>query len=273
MSYQTIEVRKLTARIGAEVFGVDLGGDIGNHQFDEIRRAYLENQVIFFRDQPMTLEQHTAFGRRFGKLHENPGARNPMPEHSGVIAVQADENSKRVSGDVWHSDVSCDMEPPSTSILHIHDVPEAGGDTVFTSMYAAYDALSDSMKAYLVDKRAVHDGDHVYRNKNGLDPADKSYPRAEHPIVRTHPESGRKGLFVNRLFTTTVVGLNRNESDALLEMLFRHAEFVDFQCRFKWRPGSVAMWDNRCTLHYAVFDYFPQRRSGYRVTICGDRPH
>ena len=228
--------------------------------------------MIFFRDQTMTLDQHKDFGLRFGKLHENPGARNPMPEHPGVIAVKADENSKRVSGDVWHSDVSCDAEPPSASILHIHDVPDCGGDTLFASMYSAYDALSDSMQAFLADKNAIHDGDHVYRNKNGPVAADKVYPRAEHPIVRTHPETGRKGLFVNRNFTTHIVGLNSNESESLLDFLYRHTESPEFQCRFKWQQGSVAMWDNRCTIHYAVFDYFPQRRFGYRVTVCGDRP-
>ena len=272
MNDQSIEVRKLTPRIGAEIFGVDLGRGISDSQFNEIQRAYLENQVIFFREQAMTLDQHKAFGRRFGVLHINPGARNPMPDHPGVITIKADENSKRVAGDVWHSDVSCDPEPPATSILHIHDVPETGGDTLFASMYAAYEALSDDMKSFLADKRAVHDGDHVYRNKNGPDPADKVYPRAEHPIVRTHPESGRKCLFVNRNFTTRIVGLQKEESDAVLAFLYRHTEGPDFQCRFRWRPGSVAMWDNRCTTHYAVFDYHPQRRFGYRVTVCGDRP-
>ncbi len=273
MSFQSINVKKLTPRIGAEISGVDLGRPISNSQFEEIRKAFLENQVIFFRDQTMTLDQHKDFGQYFGKLHENPGARNPMPDHPGVIAVKADENSRRVSGDVWHSDVSCDEEPPAASILHIHDVPDSGGDTLFSSMYAAYDALSGAMKAFLAGKKAVHDGEHIYRNKNGSDVADKAYPRAEHPIVRTHPETGKKCLFVNCNFTTHIVGLSSNESAALLKFLYRHTESLEFQCRFKWQEGSVAMWDNRCVIHYAVFDYFPQRRFGYRVTVCGDRPY
>jgi taurine dioxygenase len=273
MTYQSIEVRKLTPTIGAEVFGVDLGGQIGNQQFQEIHQALLDNLVIFFRDQSMTVEQHKAFGARFGKLHVHPNAPKAIPEHPEILVIKADANSKRVAGEVWHSDVSCDEEPPMGSILHIHEVPaNGGGDTMFASMYAAHDALSETMRGFLAGCTAIHESlksaNHQYRDKT----ADQRFPQAEHPVIRTHPETGRKALFVNRGFTTRIPQLSKAESDAMLEMLFRHAETPAFNCRFKWRPHSVAFWDNRAAQHQALWDYFPQRRFGYRVTVCGDRP-
>lgn len=273
MSDHSIVLRKLTPHIGAEVSGVNLAGDLGNSQFDEIHRAFLEHQVLVFRDQDITLEQHQAFGRRFGKLHINPGATFQHEDHPAVIMVRADENSTQANGEAWHSDVSCDPEPPSASILHIKEIPgDGGGDTLFASTYAAYDALSQPMKDFLNNKKAVHDGEHRYRQRHGLSAAEKNYPRAEHPIVRTHPETGRKGLFVNRNFTTGIVGMNRNESDAILEMLYTHMESPLFQVRVHWSADTIAMWDNRCTMHCALWDYFPRRRFGYRVTVQGDRP-
>jgi len=273
MTYQSIEVRKLTPTIGAEIFGVDLGGQIGNQQFQEIHKALMENQVIFFRDQKMTAEQHKDFGARFGKLHVHPNAPKLIEGHPEILVIKADENSKRVAGEVWHSDVSCDEEPPMGSILHIHEVPaNGGGDTSFANMYAAYDALSDTMKRFLEGCTAIHaslkSANHQYREKI----ADMRFPESEHPAVRTHPETGRKALFVNRGFTTRIPQLSNFESDALLEMLFRHAEQSRFHCRFKWRPNSVAFWDNRATMHQAMWDYYPERRYGYRVTVCGDKP-
>ena len=273
MEYQTIGVRKLTPRIGAEISGVDLAADLSNRQFDEIHRAWLEHQVLVFRDQDITLGQHEAFGRRFGKLHVNPGAYFQHQDHPAVIMVKADETSSHANGEQWHSDVSCDPEPPSASILHIKEIPgDGGGDTLFASMYAAYDALSEPIKVFLEGKKAVHDGEHVFRKRHGTTAAEKTYPRAEHPIVRTHPETGRKGLFVNRVFTTGIVGLNPNESDAILQMLYTHLESPLFQVRVHWQANSIAMWDNRCTSHCALWDYFPRRRFGYRVTVQGDRP-
>jgi taurine dioxygenase len=273
MAYESIEVRKLTPTIGAEVFGVDLGGQIGNQQFQEIHQALLDNLVIFFRDQRMTPDQHKAFGARFGKLHIHPNAPKLIEGHPEILVIKADENSKRVAGEVWHSDVSCDEEPPMGSILHINEVPaNGGGDTMFANMYAAYDALSEPMRHFLCGLTAMHESlksaNHQFREKR----EDQRFPAAEHPVIRTHPETGRKALFVNRGFTTRIVQLARAESDALLEMLFRHVETPSFSCRFKWRPNSVAFWDNRAAQHQALWDYFPQRRFGYRVTVCGDRP-
>ncbi|MGY8993908.1 MAG: TauD/TfdA dioxygenase family protein [Rhodospirillales bacterium] len=273
MSIPSIDVRKLTPTIGAEIFGVDIGHGVSKGQYDEIRQALLDNLVIFFRDQDMTLDQHKAFGRLFGKLHIHPEPAFPVAGHPEVITIKADENSMRVAGEVWHSDVSCDAEPPMGSILHIHNVPEnGGGDTLFANMYAAYEGLSETMQSFVGGLSAMHDGNAAYRDKPAVPDPDKVYPRAEHPIVRTHPETGRKALFVNRYFTEGIVGLSVEESNALLEILYRHIEKPEWQCRFKWQPNSVAFWDNRCAQHNAIWDYFPQRRFGYRVALCGEKP-
>jgi alpha-ketoglutarate-dependent taurine dioxygenase len=273
MAYETIEVRKLTPTIGAEIFGVDLGDDLGNQQFQEVHDALMENLVVFFRDQKMTPERHKEFGSRFGRLHLHPAAPSLLDGHPEILVIKADENSKRVAGEEWHSDVSCDPEPPMGSILYMHEVPaNGGGDTLFASMYAAYDGLSAPIKTLLEGMTAIHDGEHVYRGRYGVDDRGKTFPRAEHPVIRTHPVTGRKALYVNRGFTTRIVQLKRHESAAVLDMLFEHAETPEFQCRFKWQPGSIAFWDNRCVQHHAMWDYFPLRRYGHRVTICGDKP-
>jgi taurine dioxygenase len=274
VSNQTIDVKPVTPRIGAEIFGVDLAGPLGNQQFQEIHDALMTHQVIFFRDQEISLEQHKAFGRRFGDLHIHPGS--PGPEgHPEILVIHADANSKRIAGERWHSDVTCDVEPPMGSILHLHTLPETGGDTLFSSMYAAYEALSEPMKRFLDPLTATHDGEHVYRGRyrdRGVDDTGKVYPKASHPVIRTHPVTGRKGIFVNSTFTTRINELSRDESDAVLGMLWEHCAKPDFQCRFRWQPNSVAFWDNRCVQHIAMWDYFPQVRSGYRVTVKGDRP-
>jgi taurine dioxygenase len=158
------------------------------------------------------------------------------------------------------------------SILYLQEVPPVGGDTLFASMYAAYEALSEPIKRLLETLTAVHDGAHYYRDRYGDRPREGGYPRAEHPVVCTHPVTGRRLLFVNRSFTTHVPALSPAESDAILELLYRHIETPEFQCRFSWRPGSVAFWDNRCVQHQAIWDYYPQRRHGHRVTIQGERP-
>ena len=279
MGNKNIDVRPMTPRIGAEIHGADLAQDLGNQTFQEIHDALMEHQVVFFRDQEMTLDQLKAFGRLFGELHTHPGS--PGPEgHPQIIVVHADANSKRASGRTWqashwHSDVSCDQEPPMGSILHLHTIPAVGGDTLFASMYAAYDALSDAMKSYLENLTATHDGEHVYRGRckdRGVDDSSKSYPRAVHPIIRTHPITGRKSIYVNPVFTTHINEISKDESDAILGYLYEHCGKPNFQVRFRWQPNSVAFWDNRCVQHIAMWDYFPQTRSGYRVTIKGDRP-
>jgi len=271
--YETLTVDKLTPVIGAEIRGVDLSAPLSGRQFDEIHRALTENLVIFFRGQRLTPERHLAFGRLFGDLHVHPAAPHAegTPE---LMIIHADKDSPRANGEGWHSDVSCDPEPPLGTILHITQCPPKGGDTLFASMYAAYEALSNRMQAYLAGLTAVHDGEHVYRGlfESFGEPDRPSYPRAEHPVVRTHPVTGRKALYVNRGFTTRILGIPIDESDAVLRYLYEHMESPLFQCRFRWEPDSVAFWDNRCTQHRALWDYWPHTRSGRRVTVKGDKP-
>ena len=272
--YETITVDKLTPIIGAELGGVDLSKPLSNRQQDEIHRALAENLVIFFRDQVLTPEQHMSFGRLFGDLHVHPAAPHEpgMPE---FMIIHADKNSPRANGEGWHTDVSCEVEPPMGSILHIETCPPRGGDTLFANMYAAYDALSDRMKAYLDGMIALHDGEPVYRGLfKPIGVADKpEYPRAEHPVVRTHPVTGRKCLYVNAGFTSRLLGVPRDEGDAILRYLYQHMENPLFQCRFRWQENSIAFWDNRCVQHRAMWDYWPHTRSGNRVTVAGDKPY
>ena len=208
-TYEAITVEKLTPIIGAEIGGVDLAKVVSDHSrsnrtLDEIHRALAENLVIFFRDQDITPQQHLAFGRLFGDLHIHPAAPHE-PGEPALMKIYADKDSPRANGEGWHTDVSCDVEPPMGSILYIRQCPPHGGDTLFASMYAAYDALSDRMKSYLDGLTALHDGEAAYRGLYAnFGVADKpAYPSAEHPVVRTHPVTGKKALYVNRGFTAT----------------------------------------------------------------------
>jgi taurine dioxygenase len=272
MGFETIEVRKTTP-IGAEIFGVDLAGQLSNRQFDEIHQALMDNLVIFFRDQKLSAEQHKAFGARFGKLHIHPNAPKGLPDHPEILVIKADENSKRVAGEAWHSDVSCAEEPPMGSILYIHDVPpDGGGDTMFANMYQAYETLSEPLRKMLDGMTAVHDSWKAHSDRKPRGGSDMQFPRFEHPVVRVHPVTGRKLLFVDRGFTTRIVQLRRTESDALLTFLFQHIETPKLSYRFRWEKNSIAFWDNRCAQHQAIFDYWPHKRYGHRVTICGDKP-
>jgi taurine dioxygenase len=270
--YETIRVAKLTPIIGAEIEGVDLAKPLAPAQEAEVHRALAEHCVIFFRDQHMTPQDQAAFGRLFGDLDVHPAAPHMegMPE---VMIIAADENSRRANGEGWHSDVSCEPEPPMGTILYVKECPPEGGDTLFASMYAAYEALSDRLKTYLDGLTAIHDGEHVYRGLYEGVQDKPVYPRAVHPVVRTHPVTGRKCLFVNRGFTTRLVGVPADESAAILRYLYEHMENPLFQCRFRWQQNSVAFWDNRCVQHRAMWDYWPQRRYGNRVTVSGDKPY
>jgi taurine dioxygenase len=272
MTSTAIEVDKLTPHVGAEIRGVDLRRPLDEPTFKAIHAALVDNGVVFFRDQHLTPDQQKDFGRLFGELHVHPAAPSLLSGHPEILVIHADETSKHVAGENWHSDVSCDPEPPMGSILYMHELPPVGGDTLFASMYAAYDALSEPMKRFLEPLTAMHEGEHVYRGRYGVDDAGRVFPKAEHPVIRTHPDSGRRALFVNGGFTTRIVGLARAESDALLQFLFRHLETPEFQCRFRWQVNSVAFWDNRSVQHHAMWDYYPQRRHGHRVTIRGDKP-
>ena len=218
MTTAELDIRPLTPTIGAEVHGVDLSEDMSQETYAAIRQALLDHLVIFFRDQDVTLDQHKAFGKRFGELHVHPqGLRGDLAEHPDVLAIHADEHTKRVAGHSWHSDVSCDAEPPMGSVLRLHTVPPQGGDTLFANMYAAYDALSERMKTYLDGLMATHDGAPNYLSRARIDnlPVKDSYPANSHPVIRTHPETGRKCLFVNPVFTQRIDDIPEDESRAI----------------------------------------------------------
>lgn len=221
----------------------------------------------------MTPGQHVAFGERFGELHIHSTAPcvDNRPE---LMKIHTDATSPFSEGTAWHTDGSPNEEPPMASILHLTTVPEVGGDTLFANMYAAYDALSDTMKEILDTLSALHNSD-INRGRyesvgGGL--RREAFPEAVHPVIRTHPATGRKLIYVHAQCTKHIVGMKPAESEGLLNFLYAHNANPQFQCRFKWEANSVAMWDNRCTQHHATWDYFPQTRSGVRVTIKGDRP-
>ena len=274
MAYDTIHVRPLTPVLGAEVSDIDRTAILSNRQVDDLHAALAAHQVLFFRDQKIDLEQQKRLGRHFGELHIHPNT--PGPEgHPEILPIHADGQSKRANGENWHSDVSCDAEPPLGSILHLHTVPPVGGDTIFASQTAAYDALTPAFQAFVAGLTATHSGDRSYRRTNkllGIDDSQRVFPQAVHPVVRTHPVTGRKALFVNENFTMHINELSPAESRAVLDFLCAHSTKPAFQVRFSWQPNSIAFWDNRAVQHIAMWDYFPQVRSGYRVTVKGDRP-
>ncbi len=270
MSDSRIEVKPLTARIGAEVGGVDLTRPLSNAEVSAIHDALIAHQVIFFRDQPIDMDAHERFGRHFGRLYDHVDvfgeaylSKHGVPGHPEIVRIHTDETSTGVAAETWHTDMSCRAEPPMGTILHIHTLPPVGGDTLWASTTAAYDALSPRMKAYLEGLTAVHDGRRAFGQWMG----ERPYPATAHPIIRTHPVTGRRLIFVNEEFTSHIVELPREEGAAVLSFLTEHVKHPDFQVRFRWEKDSVAFWDNRCTQHHAVWDYFPHVRSGYRVVI------
>lgn len=271
--YDAIHVRPLTPVIGAEIEGVDLAGELSNHQFSEVRRALLEHHVLVFRNQHLSAEDHKRFGRRFGKLHVHP--LQAMREGDNErLEVKASKESKFVAGEGWHADVTCDAEPPMGSLLYLEQTPEigCGGDTLFANMHLAFDMLSEPMRAFLETLTAVHDGAIPWVQGYGYRP-NQEFPVNEHPVVVRHPETGRKLLYVNRGFTSHIPQLTRFESNALLEMLYRHIETQPaLSCRVRWTPNTLVFWDNRCTQHQAIWDYYPLDRAGHRVSVIGTRP-
>ena len=273
--YRLIDVREYSPALGAEIRGISVADGVSLVEFHEIRKAFLQYQVLFFRgQQEISPERHIEFGKLFGDLHAHPAAPT-MPGYPQIFEIHAHRESKIANGEFWHSDVSCDEQPPLGTMLQLHVVPPSGGDTLFSNMYAAYDALSAPMKKMLRKLSAYHESAHVYRGRysdRGRTDDDIQCPAATHPVVRKHPESGRLALFVNRTFTTRINELGAAESRAVLDFLFDHAEHVDFQIRYRWSINDLAFWDNRCCQHRAIWDYWPQERKGRRVTIKGDRP-
>jgi len=268
-----ITVTPIAGALGAEIGGIDLSLPLQAEDISAMRAALLQHLVIFFRDQKLTSEQYMAFAKAFGEPVEYPLI-NGIDGFPFITEIVKREDDKANFGGIWHADTTYLECPPMGSILYLTEVPpDGGGDTLFANMYRAYETLSEPIKKMLTGLTALHDSSkaHYYRVK-ATDRDDIKFPNAEHPIVRTHPVTGKQGLYVNRGFTLRIPQLRRNESDALLEMLYRHIETPEFQCRFKWQPNSVAFWDNRCAQHHAMFDYYPHRRYGHRVTVCGDKP-
>ena len=273
--YQTIGVNSITPHIGAEVNGVDLSQPLSNEQFSEIYQAWLDWKVLVFRDQHIDREAHKAFGRKFGTLHVHP-MQHSYGGDPEILRIKTTKDSAYTAGNGWHTDVTCDEIPPLGSMLYITETPECGGgDTLFADMYLAYDLLSDKMKDMLDGLVAVHDGAMPYLTGYKVAPPEGAeYPRNEHPVITRHPETGKKILYVNSGFTHHIKDLQPWESRMLLDGLFKHiAETQRLYCRVNWEPNTLTFWDNRCTQHHAVWDYWPHSRYGERVSIVGtERP-
>ena len=269
--YRTFEVAPLTPHIGAEVAGVDLAGALSNECAQDIHDAWMDWKVLVFRDQRLTRDQHKRFGRRFGKLHVHP-MQHKYGGDPEILTVKTTGDSPYTAGDGWHTDVTCDEVPPLGSMLYVTETPACGGgDTLFADMALAYRLLSPPIREFLGGLTAVHDGTIPYVGSYKSKPPPGGYPRNEHPVVVRHPETGQRILYVNQGFTSHIRGLSRRESRALLDMLYRHIDATPrLWCRVSWRPNTLAFWDNRCTQHHAVWDYYPHSRYGERVSIVGD---
>ena len=273
-----IKLSPLTPTIGAEVCNLDLTKPLDAGVIADLKTALLDWKVLFFRDQDVTTEQHLTFARHFGALEVHPFAPS-KPDYPEVLAITHNDKSKGREN-TWHSDVTWREKPSLGSILHALEVPEVGGDTLFSDMYAAYEGLSAEVKAKVEGRVAVHDFAHFRaglkrqgKTEAEIEVFNQKYPMMEHPVIRTHPETGRKAIYVNAAFTQHIVGLEKEDSDALLAHLYAQAAIPEYQCRFRWRKHSLAFWDNRSGQHYAASDYFPAVRRMERVTIIGDRPY
>jgi taurine dioxygenase len=277
--YGDLDVRPISGALGAEVGNVDLSAELDDSTIADIRAAFLDHHVLVFRDQHLGPEQQMEFGRRFGELDTHPFV-DGNPEHPEVIDIVTEADDPLNFGGGWHSDLTFLESPDLGSILYAVELPEVGGDTLFANQHAAYDELSDTMKELLDGLSAVHSAAAQYGD-GGLSTrseamstknTDASHATVEHPLVRTHPETGRKALFVNRGFTVGIAGMRGGEARALLGYLMPHAVKERFTCRVAWEPGTLTMWDNRSVQHYALHDYAGRRRHMRRVTIKGDRP-
>jgi taurine dioxygenase len=277
MRNSPIEIRPLAGALGAEILGVDLSQPLPDATFGEIRQGFLDHGVIFFRDQKLTPEQHIAFAERFGPININRFFKH-VPGYPQIAEVRKEPEQKSNIGGGWHTDHTYDQVPALGSILLAREVPEAGGDTMFANMSLAYDALSDGLKRTLEGLRAVHSSRHVFGKDAAYRKSDLkerfSNPElatqdAVHPVAIRHPDTGRKTLYVNAGFTLRFDGWTVEESRPLLEMLYRHASRPEFTCRFRWREGSIAFWDNRATWHCAINDYQGSRRLMHRITVEG----
>jgi taurine dioxygenase len=273
-----IEVRRIAGALGAEIHGVDLARPLDDETVAALRRAFLENLVVFFRDQDLTLEQFMALARRFGRPIEYPFVKG-LEGYPEIIEVAKLEHETVNFGGIWHSDTTYLETPPMGTMLLAREVPQVGGDTLFANMHVAYETLSDGLRRTLDGLRAVNssaraDVTRTREDRIRASPAEgaKRVFEAEHPVVRTHPETGRKALYVNVAHTVRFAGWTEAESAPLLEFLCRHLTRPEFTCRFRWEAGSLAFWDNRAAQHNPVNDYHGHRRIMHRITLAGDKP-
>ena len=277
-SVDSIQITPLTPHIGARVTGVNLADEIDAGTFGIIHKALLDHLVLTFPEQDLPPAQHIAFTERFGAVEPHPlGARKGHPEFENLLVLENNPNKRGARNDFWHSDISCAPPPPALTMLHALAVPEGKGDTLICNMYRAWENLPADIKAKLDGLTAAHSGEAI-RRRNEAANTDGSknihVPDAElHPVVRRHPETGRRALFTNRFFTTNFTGMSMEESEPLLELIEEYATAPDNIYRHRWRTGDVLVWDNRCTMHFAVYDYDPaETRRMHRTTAAGDRP-
>ena len=280
-------IRPLSRAAGAEVSGIDFSRPLSAEAVESLHRALGENGILLFRDANLAPEQHIAFSRQFGALESHVVGEFNLPGHPEIFVVSNVKEEGKLKGAVyagqyWHSDLSYMTKPSMGSLLLCREMPEIGGDTMWANLYTAYDTLSDPMKGFLGGLRAIHDYSHAYdtyfahlKERPPLTPEQRAKtPPVEHPMIRTHPVTKRKALYVNPGFTTGIVGMPRDESQPILEFLFRHSTRAEFIYRHKWRVNDMIFWDNRCTMHYALADYdFSVRRHMHRTTVAGDAPY
>jgi taurine dioxygenase len=272
-----MEIRPLTGAIGAEISGIDLG-QASTDELAGVRTALNEYEVIFFRDQAISPAQQKALALSFGPLQSHPAYNCVAGFPEITILESTAERPTKI--EAWHTDMTFRQHPPMVTILKADVVPQAGGDTLWSSMSAAYEALSPTMQSLLLELTAVHDFSLGFAEslaepggRERLADAVANNPPVRHPVIRTHPETGKKVIFVNSLFTSHIEGLSSRESRALLDFLFEHVTTPEFTCRFQWRSNSLAIWDNRSTQHKPINDYFPAHRRLHRITVDGDKPY
>ena len=281
----SITVHPVSPALGAEIAGVDLSGRPNAEEFAAVHRALLAHGAVFLRDQKVKPDDLIDFAGRFGPLNVHPMMK-PLDGYPAILEIVKSPEDRNNFGGSWHTDLSYLERPALASLLYAREIPPIGGDTLFANMYLAYEALSDGLKRLLSGLRAVHDTRRIYtpdaQDRSGgtigdaasmrRNRADDRHEEAVHPVVRTHPETGRKALYVNCNFTSRFEGMTEAESAPLLDFLFAHLQRPELTCRFRWSEGAVALWDNRCTQHYALNDYHGHRRVMHRISIEGDRP-
>lgn len=270
-----MQVQSLTPHLGAIVQEIDLSKPMSETAFQALKAVYLDYSVLVFPDQALSQAQHKAFASRFGALHTHPMHARQQKGDPHILRVATNAESAYTAGEGWHTDVTCDALPPQCSLLYVTETPgNGGGDTMFADMYLAFELLSDPMKQFLSGLTAVHDGALPYVGAYKSVAPEGGYPRNEHPVIVQHPETGRAVLYVNSGFTSRIRGLSARESDALLQFLFRHIDSTPkLTARVSWSPNTLVLWDNRCTQHHSVWDYYPGSRYGERVSVIAqERP-